>query len=174
MTTTHTATSTPSAAGQPRRTGSDVAPIASDATLATFAHMASVIPDADGAGMDNMLAAILGADSWDQLDAPWSTSSTDDAVGVPVVITDLTRRPSDFAEGLGVYLIVSGSRADNGEPITYTTGSVSVVAQLVRAYAIGALPLTAKLVKAERPSANGYYPVHLQVLRGPEATTAAS
>lgn len=155
----------PNPAGKPRQPGADLTPIASEATLATFAHMAAVIPDAEGAGMDNMLAAILGADSWDQLDAPWSTTSTDDAIGVVVTVTDLSRRPSDFAEGLGVYLIVSGYRTETGEPITYTTGSVSVVAQLVRAYAIGALPLTTKLVKAERASANGYYPVHLQVIR---------
>jgi len=58
---------------------------------------------------------------------------------------------------------VRGKRMDNDEEIVWTTGSVSVVAQLVKAFMLGALPLYATIRKAERPTANGYYPQHLEV-----------
>ncbi|MCL6626645.1 MAG: hypothetical protein K6T68_08695, partial [Alicyclobacillus shizuokensis] len=53
----------------------------------------------------------------------------------------------------------------SGERLTVTTGSVSIVAQLARAVAIGALPLRCIPRVANKPTKQGYYPQHLEISR---------
>lgn len=130
-------------------------------TLDLFASMAASIPEGDEDGSMRIVEQVLAATDLGGLNAPWSGANADDLLGVPIRVNDLRRSTSDFAGGLGMYLIVSGHRCDTGEAITYTTGSVSVVAQLARAWALGALPVTATLVQSDRPSKAGYFPQHL-------------
>lgn len=131
-----------------------------------FAKMATAIPAQDpDAAVDNILATILGAGSLDDLDAPWRTDDLAQLMGHPLVLTDIKRMDSDFSDGLGVYLVVKGAVKNTGEDITFTTGSVSVVAQLVKAYLAGWWPLECKVVESERPSKNGYKPHHIELLR---------
>jgi hypothetical protein len=74
---------------------------------------------------------------------------------------------SEFAGGLPFFLIVDAADLETGELVTITTGAVSVVAQLAKAHQLGQIPGWRVVPRqAERPSASGYYPQHLEVMRG--------
>ena len=138
-----------------------------EATLAQFAQMAQLIPDGseDTDGTERILRQILGATDATQLDSAWS-SDTEAIVGKEQSVTGLKRLPSDFKDGLGVFLVVESVITETGEMVTWTTSAVSVVGQLVKAYAAEWLPLPCVLRRSDRPTANGYYPQHLEILRG--------
>lgn len=133
-------------------------------TREMFATMAGMVPTSGDDGAEMIVLAILGAKSWDELDTPWNSAKSDELIGVEVAIGEITRHESSYADGLGIFLVARGKRIDTGEDVAYSTGSVSVVAQLVRAYALGAFPLYTILHKSDRPTAKGYYPLHLEVL----------
>ena len=141
------------------------APVLSDA-VREFAKMAEIIPASDPeAAIDNIIAQVLAAPNIDSLDEPWRTDDLERLLGLPMEVHELKRMPSDFKDGLGVYLVVKGYVIGDGQEVTFTTGSVAIVAQLVKAYCAGWLPLKCRLVQADRPSSSGYYPQHLEVLR---------
>lgn len=137
--------------------------VITEETRRQFAMMVTAVPDAEGSGAERIVLSILNAKTWDELDDPWDSSKGEVFVDVEQRIDSIMRRPSTFADGLGVFLVVRGKRMDTDEEIVWTTGSVSVVAQLVKAFMLGALPLYATLRKAERPTERGYYPHHLEI-----------
>jgi hypothetical protein len=142
----------------------EVALINDAALLAEFAEMAVMIPADLGGGTEDILRKILSAETWDQLDEPWETSEIDDILGKTLHITKVTRRPSTFAGGLGVFLVIHLTDSKTGKEYVKTTGSISVVGQIARAYALGVTAMTVQWLRAERPSASGYYPQHLRVI----------
>lgn len=122
------------------------------------------VPEADEDAYGGILMAILNAESPADLDAAWTARSLEQYCDTPLRVESIKRMPSDFADGLGAYLVVNAVIPGDGERVTMTTGSVSVVAQLVKANALGAFPLIVVPRKANRPSANGYYPMHLEIV----------
>lgn len=146
------------------RPESGAAQVFSDETLRRFAQMASIVPASDGAGSERILLAILNADNWDALDDPWDTNKTDDIVDQEISIYEISRRPSRFADGLGMFLVIRSKFVGDDKEFVWTSSSVSVVGQLVKAYCLGALPLVAVLRKADTPTERGYHPQHLEIL----------
>lgn len=126
-----------------------------------FAQMAMVIPSEQGDAVESILAAILAAPSWEKLDQPWDSDGMEKLKGVTFRIDSLIRRPSQFRDGMGIFLVIHATHGKTGERIVITTSSTSVVAQLVVAYCKNWLPLWATVVIAERPTEAGYYPHHL-------------
>lgn len=137
--------------------------VLSENTLKMFANMVTMIPEAEGSAYDAILTSLLNAESWDQLDDPWDTSKTEMLIGVEQKITAITRRPSTYKGGLGMFLVVHAEDMRTNKPLVWTTGSVAMVGQLVRAYARGWMPLYAEIIIAANPTQNGYYPQHLQI-----------
>lgn len=133
-----------------------------------FATMAMVIPDEAGDAVENILAAILAAPTWEKLDEPWDASGAAKLAGVVFRIDSVIRRPSRYRDGMGVFLVVHCTHGKTGEKIVWTTSSTSVVAQLVVAYCREWLPIWATVVVAEKPTDAGYYPHHLHFY-GPAA-----
>lgn len=142
----------------------EVALINDTALLERFAEMAVMIPADLGSGTEDILAKILSAKTWDQLDEPWETTDIEDILGKSLRITKVQRRPSTMKGGLGVFLVIHMQDAKTGAEYVKTTGSVSVVAQIARAYALGVTSMLVEWCRAERPTENGYYPQHLKVL----------
>lgn len=128
-----------------------------------FSEMALMLPETESDSGAGIIEAILGAVDVHDLDAPWDTKDPDALIGQWLIITDATRSMSTYKESLGVFLVITAVQEDTGEEITFTTGSMSIVAQVVKAYAQDMLPLRAKLVRAEKPTASGYWPQHLVV-----------
>lgn len=130
--------------------------------VSQFAGMAMLIPSETTDAVESIISQILAAPGWDMLDDPWETTDAKRLAGRIFTIDSLTRRPSQFKDGLGVFLVVHSTDAQTGEQFVWTSSAMGVVAQLVRAYAADWLPLYATLVIAERPTESGYYPHHLK------------
>ena len=140
------------------------------ATVKRFAQMATMVPSEDGGGYERILDAILSAESWETLSDPWESTNAEKLRGKRLRVESVMRRPSQFAGGLGIFLVVKSVDLKTGEALVWTTSSVAIIAQLVRAYALRAFPLVAEVVIADRPTSQGFYPQHLHILA---ATPAA-
>lgn len=130
-----------------------------------FAEMARTLPRADEEGGARMLEAILNASSPEALNAVTEGIDSAKLAGEELVMESLSISPSDHAGGLGFFLVVKGIRVATGEPVTFTTGSMQTVAGLVRAHAQGWLPMAAKIVVADKPTKNGFYPQSLRIIK---------
>lgn len=142
-----------------------VIPPVSDATMALFAQMAVGIPEADdGGAYENIVLQLLNATDVDGLNAPWDTSDAEKLANHRLKIESVQRRPSDFNAGLGLYLVVKGVDMGTGETFVWSTGSISVVAQLARAHFLEKFPVIAELIISDTPTKNGYRPQRLNVI----------
>lgn len=142
----------------------EVVPVVSQATMALFAQMAVGIPEADdGEAYENIVLQLLNADDLDQFNAPWDTEAAATLAGKRLRLESMARRASDFAGGLGMYLVTKGVVLDTGEPFVWTTGGVANVASLARIHFTGKLPAIVELVIADTPTANGFRPQHLKI-----------
>jgi hypothetical protein len=132
-----------------------------------FAAMAMIIPSETTDAVESIVTQILSAPTWDALDDPWESTQAEALAGVVFRLIDVTRRPSSFRDGLGLFLVIHCINASTGEKFVWTSSATSVVAQIVRAYVAGWLPIYAELVIAERPTESGYRPHHLK-FHGPD------
>ena len=130
-----------------------------------YESMLASVPLAGQDGFEGIIAAIALATDPADLDAPWRSAGLEDWLNEPIVVTGIRKMESDYQTGLGWFLVIDGAVKATGEVLAITTGSVSVVAQLVKAHALGAFPLTVIPRQAERASAKGYFPQHLEIVR---------
>ena len=145
--------------------GTEVVKAVSDGTMALFAQMAVSIPESnDDEAYESIVLHLLSADGLDALNAPWDTDKAGKFTGHRLRIEGMTRRPSDYEGGLGMYIVIKGTDMGTGEKFVLTIGSVSVVAQLARIHHLNALPAVVELVIADKPTSKGYRPMHLKVL----------
>jgi len=145
--------------------GTETAPVVSQQTLQVFASMAAGIPVADDSeAYESIVSQLLNAAGIDDLNAPWDTEAADRLAGHQLIIQELTRRPSDFIGGLGMYLVAKGVDQASGERFTWTTGSIAIVAQLARAYFLGGLPIIAQVIVGDANPRTGRKPQHLQIV----------
>lgn len=132
-----------------------------------YMALAAGIPEAGGDGAESILLQILATEDPAALDAPWRADGLRAFLGHPLRVDGLRRMPSEFGGGLPFFLVVDAADLGTGEKVTVTTGAVSVVAQLAKAFALGLIPGWRVVPReAERPSSSGYYPQHLEVMRG--------
>lgn len=141
----------------------EVATIIDQKLLEQFAEMAVMIPADLGGGTEDILRKILSAKTWDQIDEPWRSTSVDDILTKRLRVTKVTRRPSTFEGGLGMFLIVHLTDIKGGKEYVKSTGSVAVVGQFAALYAMGAKDIIIEWCKAKRPSESGYFPQHIVI-----------
>jgi hypothetical protein len=145
--------------------GTELAIAYSQELTSQFTAMVASIPETDDDdASERIVLQLLGADDVGDLNAPWDSVPAEELAGKRLRIDTIERRPSDFQDGLGVYLVCKGLILDTGEKLVYTTGAVSIVAQLVRAHFLGGLPAICELIIADRPTKKGYRPQHLKFL----------
>lgn len=120
------------------------------------------VPDAGGAGMEAILEQIAAAGNVAGLDSPWRAGGFGAYEGVPLVITDIEKMPSDFTSGLSYFLVAHGAIRATGEKVAATTGSLSIVAQLLKVHQLGGFPVLVIPRASKRPTKDGYYPQHLE------------
>lgn len=130
--------------------------------LSRFAEMVTLIPAEEGGGAERILAQILDAQRWDELDSPWETSKAERLLGRKLDLLYAERRPSDFREGLGMFLVLHMTDIVTGESIVVTTSALGIIGQVTRAYALDALPAVVEFIVAERATQRGYRPHHLK------------
>jgi len=139
-------------------------PVSGD-VIAAYENYLEAIPDGGGEGMDGILEAIAAAASPDELDTPWQATGLRRYVDVPIVVEALTKLEAEFDSPLPYYLVIRGYEAGDGKPLTATTGSVGVVAQLAKAHALGWLPLTVIPKAKESRRVKGGWVMHLEMVR---------
>jgi hypothetical protein len=142
----------------------EVATITDKKLLAQFSEMAVMIPSEKGGGTEEILAKILNAKTWGELDEPWETTDVDDIVGKPMRLISVRRRPSTFGGGLGIFLVINLRDQKTGQEYVKTTSSISVVGQIAWLCTQRATGILIEWCKAERPTENGFYPQHLKIL----------
>ena len=122
------------------------------------------IPDAEGDAEARIIEQILNAQSIGDLDAPWRSGSLGKHNGTVLTITDVSKMPSDKDQGIGYFLIVRGTIRGSGEPFVASTSSHAILAQLTRLWLAQAFPVDVVPRKADKPSRNGFYPEHLEIV----------
>ena len=148
-----------------------VAPADSDAPAKLSAEAAervrvivALIPGDDGNGAERIVTQLLEAQTIDDLNAPWGGTSGRALAGKRLAIRGITKRPSSYEDGAGVFLVADAVDAKTGEQATFTTSSLSTVIQLSRCHQLGLFPVIADVIVAERPTARGFYPYHLNIV----------
>lgn len=132
-----------------------------------FEVLLADVPEADAEEATiSIVTAIVGAEDPDDLDAPWAGQGMRKLIGRLLRVDSIKRLPSDFADGPGWYLGCDCLIEASGEKLFVTTGSLPILAQLATAYVKGWLPLSVVVRQSERPSRNGYFPMHLEIDRG--------
>lgn len=129
-----------------------------------YSAMIADVPESGGDGMEGILLALSQATDVADLDAPWRTAGLDDYLNQRLRVIAIRKVPSEYDGGLPWFLVMDAAVVGSGELVTITTGAVSVVAQLVKAWALGAFPLTVIPRQADRPSRAGFYPQHLEIV----------
>lgn len=143
---------------QEAETGVQLSPNA----VKAYESMLVAVPDVDSGSYERILETIARAKSLADLDAPWRSDGMAAYIDSPLVIRGIAKAPSDFKGALPWFLVVDAVTVPDGEPARFTTGSINVVAQLVKAFAMGAFPVTVIPRQADRPTKDGYYPQRLQ------------
>jgi len=127
--------------------------------------MLEKVPEADDDAYVGIIRSIIEAKDVAGLDAPWTAKSLQAYVDSPIRVDAIRKMPSDFDEGLGLYLVLDCTVSNDGEKATLTTGSVNIVVQLVRAFTLDALPLVCIPRLSKKPSKAGYRPMHLEMVQ---------
>lgn len=153
-------TNTPDQAAQP--TDASGAVQLSPNAVKAYESMLAAVPDVDAGSYERILETIAGATDLAGLDAPWRSDGMGAYIDQPLLVRGIAKAPSDFAGALPWFLVVDAVKADTGEAARFTTGSVNVVAQLVKAYAMGAFPVAVIPRQSDRPTKDGYHPQRLQ------------
>lgn len=136
------------------------------AVVARFNALFADVPEANPEEATiAIITAIVGAIDPDDLDDPWAGQGMRKLTGRVLAVQSIKRLPSDFAEGPGWYLGCDCVLEASGEKLFVTTGSLAIMAQLATAHIRGWLPLKVVPRQAERASSNGYFPMHLEIVR---------
>jgi len=148
-------------------TGGEVldAPKLSDAAVAPWEGLLADVPDAEGGSYEQILARIGEAESVADLDAPWSAGDFEQFEGKQLVVRGIRKMPSDYAGGLQYFIIADCVEKASGEARAVTTGAIGIVAQLVKAHALGAFPWTVVPIGSKRANQYGRRVFHLENVR---------
>jgi hypothetical protein len=135
------------------------------AAIKAFGGMFDKVSEPSGEAYDRILEQIAAATDVDSLDSPWRSGSLGAMNGKEILVNGISKMPSDYDGGFGFFLLIDAIDKETGERVLLTTGAVAVVAQLVRANALDLFPVSFKVTVSEKPTKNGYHPIHLSVIR---------
>ena len=91
-----------------------------------------------------------------------------DYLNVPFQLLNVEGRPSDQPQGLPFYAVLTITTAD-GEIVPMTTGARSVMLKAAKLHSLGALPLWVRIVKSDKATEAGNFPLDLMAADGPNA-----
>lgn len=132
--------------------------------IAYYEQILEDVPEAGGDGVENILEQIAQAADEAGVDAPWRAGGMGQYVDRPLVVTGIRKMESDYGSGLSYFLVVDGADRMTGEKVTFTTGSLSTVAQLLKLHQLGSFPAVVVPKVSKRPTKEGFFPQHLEVM----------
>lgn len=123
-------------------------------------------PEMDGEAISaRIFQEMLKAETPEQLNAVGSTTPLETLLGVPLEVREVAPRPAqlDTAGGLVGYVVAAATRLDNGEDVIFSTSAYNVAMRLAIAADKGFVPgYRFKVVKSEKPTEQGFYPLLVQ------------
>lgn len=154
------------------RSSSDLESVSELERLLLSKERVEVVDDPEQMSREIVLQ-LLGAESDEELEQFGNATGWRELEGTAVEIRGFRWRPSSFDEGgASVYLVVNATRLDTGDPIVLTTGSLNVMAQLANMARRGTLVgAVRELVRSEKPTQRGFYPLWLKT---PDAIKSAA
>lgn len=132
--------------------------------LERFAQYVTLVPAEDEDGWTNIFETLLAAGKWEDVNAPWESSKAGDLIGKRLICRGAKRRPSDFRDGLGFFVVMDCVDYQTSEKVVFITGSVAVVGQTVMMYVLKAVPFVFEIIIADRPTKAGYKPHHIRII----------
>lgn len=142
------------------RSTADVIPSGEAAIL--IGPLLDTVPSIEGASDDAIALRILQAETAEEVFADVEAVDFAELIDHPIGILALRRGQSDYEDGLGVFLVVEFHRTTPKREVT-TTGSSTVMVQLLKANALGMIPgLVVIPRKSKTPTKRGFYPLHLE------------
>jgi hypothetical protein len=137
--------------------------------LAPVRAILASIPTIEDDPTPRMMAAIAeapDAESWEDL---FSAAHFKDNAGKRVRIHTFRVNDSQYPGSLGVYFLCDVTFLETGEEGVMTVGSDMAMAQLLNCWKRGDLPHDFEIVKKDRPTKAGFYPMRLRSIQ--RATT---
>lgn len=122
------------------------------------------IPDATGDAEQRIVEQLLNAKDIQDLNTPWESGKLSRYNGTVLTITELSKMPSDKDPVMGFFIVLRGTVRGTGEPFVASTSSHATMASLVRLWLADALPIDVVPRVASKPSRNGFYPEHLEIV----------
>lgn len=101
------------------------------------------------------------AETVESLDQIANETSVENHLGEPFYVRRVHYLPAGFDQALPFYAVVEAVHAETGEYTVWSTGSTGVVISLARRAQKGWLDKPVRVMRAERATANGYYPLNL-------------
>ena len=141
------------------------------AVLEAATALLDLIPDAvddDGSGI---IARLLDAESWEDLNQDSKLPAGKDIHGRDLVVRGMVKRFSDIEpedDDLGVrlphYLVIDSVYSGKGTEVRWQTSAPGLVIPLCKLYVWGKLPATVHIHQADKPTKRGFRPLNLEVL----------
>lgn len=133
---------------------------------AKLVEMFEAIPEAGENVVEDMLAQLVGIESLEQIDSLWNSNGLGNYAGWVLELRGLKKLPSDIAGTCGWFMAVDAVVLATGESVTITTSATLVMVQLIVLHGKGWFPVKMIPRFSERPTKNGYHPMHLDLHRG--------
>ena len=138
--------------------------VSRDVVMAKYETMILTIPeggDADGFGL---IADVINAKSWDDLNGDGKLQKAEDVAGCEIKVLSLTRHRSEIEGGMPWYLIARYVDTATGEVGSFNTSAGVVMAKLVSLHCLRVLPALVKIEKATKATRGGFFPLDMVVL----------
>lgn len=137
-----------------------------ESALAEFPELVMAVPVAEDSDGSGIIADILMADTWEELnDDQGSLPNARAMIGRQVRVHKLERRESTESGGLGWYLVIDSTDPDTGEMVKWQTSAMSVLAKLVKLHQLtgkgGRLDALVEVTEADRDTKAGRRPLDL-------------
>lgn len=117
--------------------------------------------DDTAAAWESILRDVMTADSVMDLLADSEAIHAEDIVNRAIKVHGVEFRKSDFGGEMPFYAVMDVEFEHNGERAAVTIGARRALAQLMRADTKGWFPMTCRVIRSERPTAAGNYPMWL-------------
>lgn len=132
------------------------------AQLATMLQEnAALVIDTSANAIEDIVGRVLDAETVDDVLADDSAIGADEILNVPIQVWSVKVNESDVQGALPFYCVIEGVRQDTGENVVVTCGSVKVCTQLMKLDRMKAFPVVVKIVKKDKATLAGYYPLAL-------------
>jgi hypothetical protein len=153
-----------------KHTNTELAPPArelaksNESALALVKSVLADIPTVEDDPTPRMMAAMVQATDAAQWEELFAAAHFKDNAGKQVRIHTFRQAPSQYEGSLGVFFICDVTWLATGENDVLTIGSDMAMAQLLNCWKRGDLPHDFEIVKKDKPTRAGFYPMRLKSL----------